>query len=129
MQSWIHPGSPRGILCLKSGEKIADFLKAYLSPLRTEESRENDPDSVLGDLEIKPNLIDPLTSLAFSRGERQLYVKEGRTRVAVSFMGLGFRHLLCLAAGRLRIKLYMKYLSPLYQFLFNKCLLRHCTDE
>ena len=56
-------------------------------------------------------------------------VKEGRPGVFVGFMGLTVRHLLCLAAGRLRIKLYMKYLSPLYQSPFNEWLQRHCTDE
>lgn len=80
---------------------------------------ENASDSALGDLKMKPHLPDPLTSLAFSREEQQVYVKKGRTGVSVSFMGLGFRRLLCFAAGRLRIKLYMKYLSPLYQSPFN----------
>lgn len=102
---------------LEGWEEIADFWKHISSPRG---QGENDPHSVLGDLKMKPNLTNPLTRLAFSREERQLYVKEGGTRVSVSFMGLGFRHLLCLAAGRLRIKLYMKYLSPLYHSLFNK---------
>lgn len=43
---------------------------------------------------------------------RPFQQRNARTAVFVSFMGLAFRHLLFLAAGRLRIKLYMKYLSP-----------------
>lgn len=54
--------------------------------------------------------------------------KEG-AGVFVSFMELGFTYLLCLAAGRLRIKLYMKYLSPSYQSPSDEWLLRHCTDK
>ena len=69
-------------------------------------------DSVLGNIKMKLHLPDPPTSLPFSRGERKLYVKDGRTPGSVGFMGVGFRDLLYLAAGRLRIKLYMKYLSP-----------------
>lgn len=49
---------------------------------------------------MKPHLPDPLSSLTVSRGGRQLYVKEGED-LGRSFMGLGFRRLLFLAAGRL----------------------------
>lgn len=109
-------------------EKNKDkFLEAYLFSLRR--VGKNDPDSVQGDLKMKPHFPDPLASLAFSKGGRQLYVKEGRKGVLVSFMGLGFRHLLCLSAERLRIQIYIKYLSPLYQSPFNEWLLRHCTNE
>ena len=56
-------------------------------------------------------------------------VNEGRRGAFESFLGLGFRHLICLASWRLRIKLYMKYLSALYQSPLSEWLLRHGTDE
>lgn len=92
-RSWIHPGSPPGTSSLK-GRKKFRFLEACLLSLRRGESGENHPDSVVGDLKMKLHLCDPLTSLAFSKG-KQAVTSEGRTGVSLSFMGLGFRRLLC----------------------------------
>lgn len=59
----------------------------------------NDPNSVLGDLKMKLNLIDPLTSLAFSGGDRQLYVKGGEDKGICEFYGTRFQ-MFALLSGR-----------------------------
>lgn len=75
-------------------------------------------------LEMKPHLADPLTALAFSKRGRQLGLKRRRDGGLFFFREFYGTRLqifaFALAAGRLRIKLYMKYLSPLYQSPFNE---------
>lgn len=53
---------------------------------------------------MKPHLPDPLTSLAFSRGGRQLYVKKGEDRGLCKFYGTWFQTFALLSSREIKDK-------------------------
>lgn len=77
-----------------------------------EECGENYPGAEISDR--NRNLPDPLRIPRFLKTSKAVNERRGRV-----FRRIQFRCLLCLAAGRFGIKLYIKYLWPLYRSPLN----------